>query len=140
MKNKNRKELRLLSFFKIDLVLFIVCLTVSYASIAQTNDVGKNHASNKYKQCIQTVDMETIQRRQNEAAKIDDDVQQLCQSKQRNKAQNMAIGLALKLHESKDVSRYRYCLKRFYEPQKSNFNLMHKYHVTKLRYVHICDS
>jgi len=140
MKNNNRKELDLLSFFKIDLVLFIVCLTVPFASTAQTNDVAKSHVSNKYKQCMHTVDMDAIQRRQNEASKIDDEVKQLCQSKLRNKAQNLATDLALKLHESKEVSRYRYCLKRFYEPQKGTLNLMQKYHVTKLRYVHTCDS
>jgi len=104
---------------------------------AENHIVSKNMVN--FERCLQIADRARLIKRQQESRKVNAQVRQLCTSEQRNKAQNLAIGLALKLHKSKNVSRYRYCSKHFEDTQARGFNLLLQYHVSKLRFTHICD-
>lgn len=125
-------------FCKTYFVLCLLLVSTPSLNADQINTGIDAHTTNQYQQCLKTVNTKDI--KQNDLVNINAEVQQFCHSKQRNKAQNLAIDLALKLHQSKAVKRYRYCHEFYYKKQDIKHDLLLIYHVTKLRFVHICDA
>lgn len=123
-------------------------LIVSATSIACAGDVTQSNENvqvdsallnNKMQQCLSLIEPGVIQRFNDKGLKLNKTIELLCESNERNSAQNDAIGFALEIQKSKDLSIFKQCAKIVNQDSSIIMQLMKKYFVSDLRYKHICD-
>ncbi len=93
----------------------------------------------KMQQCLSLIDIDVIQRFNNKGSKLNKGIKLLCDNNKRNSAQNDAVGFALEIQKSKDLSIFRQCAKIVNQDSSAIMQVMKKYFVSDLRYKHICD-
>ena len=122
-------------------------LTVSFAvnagemshadKIIQEDFVLLNH---KMQQCLSLTDKAVIQHFSDKGLTLNKNIESLCRKNERNAAQNHAVGFALAIQKSKDLSILKQCTKIVSQDSTTIMQLMKKYFVSNLRYTHICDN
>ncbi len=98
-----------------------------------------DYLNKRMHKCMSFVNMKVINSLQEEALMVNSKVDFFCNKNDRNKAQNQAIGFAIKIQKSKDVSTLKSCEKIMSKPLSGVRKIMNKFFVSTLRYKHICD-
>lgn len=105
--------------------------------IAQTID--EQLITKKLQQCMQLVDQTVINVFQSRGKKLDREIEILCRSDKRNKAQNEAIDFGVELARSTDLANYRKCRKLMPGKTSELQKMMKRYFISDLRFRHACD-
>lgn len=115
--------------------------TVENIATASNTEQQKNAdlRSQKMQQCLSLVDKNVLQRFKDKGLKLNRDIEKLCHDKQRNQAQSQAVGFAVEIQRSKDMSVFRHCGKIIDQSSSTMGQIMKTYSASDLRYIHICD-
>lgn len=95
--------------------------------------------SQKMQQCLSLIDKNVLQRFKDKGLKLNTEIKKLCHDKQRNQAQSQAVGFAVEIQRSKDMSVFRHCGKIIDQSSSTMGQTMKTYSASDLRYIHICD-
>lgn len=123
-------------------LLLIVSATVHAEDVTLSSEnvqIDSELLDKKMQQCLSLIDIGVIQQFNNKGLKLDKDITSLCENNKRNSAQNDAIGFALEIQKSKNLSIFRQCAKIVNQDSSEIMQVMKKYFISDLRYKHICD-
>ena len=124
-------------------VIFATSLNVaSVSEVSERKAAGGEAAdlrSQKMQQCLSLIDKSVLQSFKDKGLKLNRDIKKLCHDKQRNQVQSQAVGFAVEIQRSKDMSVFRYCGKIIDQSSSTMGKIMKTYFASDLRYIHICD-
>lgn len=108
-------------------------------SVPENTKVDSALLDKKMQQCLSLIDESIMQQFSSRGLKLNKSIPLLCQENKRNSAQNSAIGFALDIQKSKDLSIFRQCAKIVNQDSSEIMQVIKKYFISDLRYKHICD-
>ncbi len=123
--------------FTLIIFYYILSLTVV---MAQSGFVGLNVKAQNSLRCEKLINTDELESEKANGKALDINIKKLCQQKQRNKAQNLALEFANKIQKSKVLLSYRACHRQTQKPFTPLQTLLKRYFISNLRFVHVCDS
>jgi hypothetical protein len=122
--------------------LLVVSATAYTCDVSAYQNKSQDDSSSieiKMQQCLALIDKDVLQRFRDKGLTLDKSIQLSCDKNNRNAAQNDAVGFALEIQKSKDLSIFKRCGKIVEQESSTITWLIKKYFISDLRYKHICD-
>jgi len=122
-------------------ILGLILFLIYCDSYAQSTRVSDSLKVNKTLfECVQRLDQNKLTDAQSYGLSINKKVAELCATENRNKAQNTAYDFAQKIQKSITLIAFRKCNRSAVKPLTTMQQLIRRFHISGLRFVHICDN
>ncbi|HIL91812.1 MAG TPA: hypothetical protein EYG50_03555 [Cycloclasticus sp.] len=108
--------------------------------LAQYGGASSGVIVERAKGCSNKLDQRVLDAAEQKGLKLNKEILNLCANKQRNTAQNLAMGFSLEVQKSPDLLNYRWCNQEVAEPITNLQKIIRRYFISSLRFSHICDD
>lgn len=139
-------------FFAKKILIFVLWFELVLLSIFSNPVIAKNYSSvqaktdgseilleKKFQRCLGFIDLKDMEYFENKGFRLKKEIQLLCKRKDRNAAQNLAIGFSIEIHNSESMSSFKQCSKLTTESRVELRKMLKTYFISTLRFEHVCD-
>lgn len=125
-------------FYGVMLILLAMNLSIADVAIKMSSTEQKPKA--QVSQCLKSLDKQILLEAEIKGLALSNEVKKLCANRQRNKAQNKALGFAVELNKSSSLTLFRLCTQSVSNPADNLQKLVKQFYISDLRFTHICDK